>query len=508
MKPLTWAANSALLAAYAPAHRRLLGITDLGAQQEALLAELLRANADSEFGRVHGFATITSRNEFRQAVPLSTWDDYAQASARIAAGQAKVLTGERVRLLEPTSGSGAAAKLIPYTAGLAQQFRAGLQPWLHDLYRNHRRLRSGRSYWSITPSVTFPDAASVIPIGFDEDADYFGPLAARVMGLVFAVPARVAKAASMDEFRFRTATALLAAEDLALVSVWNPSFFTILLEWMSAHPELAAALPGRRRGMVRSALRTGDYSAIWPDLAVLSAWADAQAAQPAAELAACFPKASLQPKGLLATEAMISVPISSAGGAVLAACSHLFEFLDDAGIWWADQVRVGGRYQVVVTTAGGLYRYRLGDLVEITGHHGALPVLRFLGRGEKVVDLVGEKLDEVFVASCLAELGLSGFVVLAGETAPSPHYVLVVETTPGDGLGGRLDALLRRSFHYDYARRLGQLADIEICAAGPGAGRRYLAHRQARGQRLGDIKPPALLPPGELGWTQAWRRSR
>lgn len=505
MNPLTWAANSALLAAYASSHRQLLGITDLGTQQERLLTELVRANADSEFGRSHGFATITSRDEFRQAVPLASWDDYAPAVARIAAGEGKVLTSERVRLLEPTSGSGAATKLVPYTAGLARQFRAGVQPWLHDLYRSYPRLRSGRSYWSITPALTHPEAGGGIPIGFDDDTDYLGPLAARIMGLVLAVPAQAAKADSMDEFRSRTAAALLGAGDLSLVSVWNPSFFTILLEWISAHPELAAKLPKRRREVVRAALRSGDYAAIWPDLSVLSCWADAQAARPAAELAACFPQASLQPKGLLATEAMVSVPITSAGGAVLAARSHLFEFLDDEGIWWAEELRAGGRYQVVVTTAGGLYRYLLGDLVEITGYHGALPRLRFLGRGDQLVDLVGEKLDEVFVAGCLAELGQPGFVVLAGETLPRPHYVLVSEHDPGDGLAGRLDALLRRSFHYDYARKLGQLADIEICVAGSGAGQRYLAHRQARGQRLGDIKPPALLPPGELGWTQ-WRR--
>lgn len=493
MSLLTGAINTTLATAYARPCRQLRGLSELRASQTRHLLALLDANADSQFGRAHDFAKIGSVEDFRRAVPLSTWDDYQSAVEEIAAGEPGVLTSEPVRLLEPSSGSTAATKLVPYTATLAREFRAGLEPWLHDLYTRIPGLRAGRSYWSVTPAATHPKRQTVVPIGFEDDADYLGPIASRLLSRVFAVPAEVARAASMDEFRARTGTALLQARDLSLVSVWNPTFFTLLLDWMVEHADqILPALPARRRVAVETPLRAGDWPTIWPRLGLISCWADAQAARPATDLANRLPQARLQPKGLLATEAIISIPLVDADGAVLAARSHFFEFVDaDARLRLADELEVGGRYEVVVTTGGGLYRYRLGDLVEVTGQHGALPTLRFVGRGDKVSDLVGEKLNEAFVASCLAQLGLAGFAMLVPRTEPQPHYALYA-AQPTEGLDEKLDAALRESFHYDYARRLGQLGPVVVVEVAADAEQRYLAARVAAGQRLGDIKPPVL----------------
>ncbi len=168
----------------------------------------------------------------------------------------------------------------------------------------------------------------------------------------------------------------------------------------------------------------------------------------------------------------------------------------------AHKVEVGGRYVVVVTTSGGLYRYRLGDLVEVTGHLGALPVLRFLGRADRVSDLVGEKLSEAFVATALTAAGASGFTVLAPHG--SRGYVLVTDS-PAPGLAERVEAALCANFHYAYARRLGQLDPVQPLVAGPDAAVHYLEACVLRGQRLGDVKVPALEVRGLWFDPPAWR---
>ncbi len=502
MRLTTGAANATIAAAYAPDHARLLALAsgdagDLRRAQARLLGRILARNAASEFGGAHGFGRLRGVGDYVREVPLSTWDDHADAVARIAAGATGVLTAEPVRLLEPSSGSTAATKLVPYTAGLRADFARGIRPWLHDLYRSFPGVRAGRAYWSVTPAVSRPAAAGGVPVGFDEDADYLGPVAKRLMGAVLAVPGDVARVATMDEFRVRTLTALLAADDLALVSVWNPTFFTLLLDWAAEHAtEVTAGLPLERRSALAGAVRAGDWAAVWPRLAVVSCWADAQAAPAASELGGRLPQARLQPKGLLATECFVAVPIERAGGAVLAARSHFFEFVGEGGgdPVPAHEVEAGRRYAVVVTTSGGLYRYRLGDLVEVAGHLGALPVLRFVGRADRVSDLVGEKLSEAFVAGALAAAGASGFAVLTPDGRRG--YALVTDA-PAPGLAERLDAALRENFHYDHARRLGQLDAVCLVDAGPDAAARYLAARVRRGQRLGDVKVPALEVGGE-----------
>jgi hypothetical protein len=73
---------------------------------------------------------------------------------------------------------------------------------------------------------------------------------------------------------------------------------------------------------------------LWPALRLLSCWADGPAAGYAERVsAALFSDVRLQPKGLLATEAFVSLPMAGADGGVLAVRSHFFEFLPlDSGL--------------------------------------------------------------------------------------------------------------------------------------------------------------------------------
>lgn len=501
---ITAAANAAIATAYGPEHARLSRTRDLEALQCEMLRATVRRNADSEFGREHRFATIRSVRDFRDAVPVSTWDDYVGATDRIARGERGVLTTEPVRLLEPSSGSTSASKLVPYTSSLKAEYQRGLKPWLHDMYRAYPRLLRGSSYWSITPPgaalaelrsryATSPGAVS---IGFDEDADYLGPVAKRLVSHVFAVPSEVARTTDTERFLDDTCVHLLAARDLALVSVWNPTLFLILLDRMRDHADVLVARLAGRRDAVAGALRDEDWPALWPGLSVISCWADAAAAAPAAALASRFPGAVLQPKGLLATEGFVSLPLAAAGGAVLSARSHFFEFFEavaegsfvsnDGPTFMAHELEVGRRYGVMLTTGGGLYRYRLGDLVEVTGRFGVLPMLRFLGRLDRVSDLVGEKLSEAFVTEVLRSCGAAE----ASLAASVDHYDLRTDSLDAS-VAARVDDALRANFHYDHARRLGQLGPVQRVPA-PAA---TLGATQGR---LGDVKPTSLIGPEAL----------
>ncbi|PID96646.1 MAG: hypothetical protein CSA84_04060 [Actinomycetales bacterium] len=495
---VTQAANTTIATLYAGELRRLLAIRDLRHAQQDLLHEIVSRNAGSEFGRHHRFGVMRSLADFREAVPLSTWDDYDPAIRRIAAGEPGVLTCERVRLFEPSSGSAAPSKLVPYTSGLRQQFQRGVKSWFSDLFQTYPGLARGRSYWSITPVGPHPETGgidSVVPIGFEEDADYLGPVAKRLLGSVLAVSSEVASLTDIDEFFDATCQQLLAARDLSLVSIWNPTLFTIILDRMRSRADvLLGHLTPRRRRELAGPLADGDFAAVWPQLQVISCWADASAAAPARELAARFPDVVIQPKGLLATEGFVSVPLEAAGGAVLSARSHFFEFLvldptdpsaEPTEIVTADELEPDRRYAVVLTTAGGLYRYRLGDVVEVTGYHGALPVLRYVGRLDRVSDLVGEKLNEAFVAQILEELDLNAVVLVARSDHYEAHGVSAEQA-------GSIEARLRRNYHYDYARRLGQLGPLVARPNHPFDDWSRLEHR-SRGSRLGDVKPTVLV---------------
>jgi hypothetical protein len=406
-------------------------------------------------------------------------------------------------LAEPTSGSTSATKLIPYTRTLQAEFGRGIETWIADLFLHQPGLLRGTAFWSVSPIGAQPTRTpGNIPIGFQDDTAYLGAFRARLVQSVLAVPPTVRHAADLDTFHLRTLQHLLAAPDLRIISVWNPTFFTLILDqFPNLADRLLPTLTKARANDVKEALASENpYPRLWPHLGLLSCWADANAALPAAHLAARFPQAHLQPKGLLATEAFITLPLHATASPALSIRSHFFEFLPLTSEvpLLAHQLTAGHRYTVLVTTGGGLYRYPLGDLVEVTGHLRTCPLLRFLGREGLVSDWFGEKLTEGHAAEALSqtfsELRLRPhFAMLALDPHSHPAYTLYLDTSDPvpASVASRLDAHLSHNFHYAYARRLGQLAELRVLRV-PNAAALYFGYLQQQGNKPGNIKIPAL----------------
>jgi hypothetical protein len=49
-------------------------------------------------------------------------------------------------------------------------------------------------------------------------------------------------------------------------------------------------------------------------------------------------------------------------------------------------------YYVILTSAAGLYRYDINDVIRVAGFHGKTPLVEFLRKGRDVTNITGEKL--------------------------------------------------------------------------------------------------------------------
>ncbi|HEX6097990.1 MAG TPA: GH3 auxin-responsive promoter family protein [Thermoanaerobaculia bacterium] len=383
---------------------------------------------------------------FRARWPIRKWEEH------------EFELRERVERWETTSGSSGAKKRIPYTRTLRRELHRAIAPWIVNLFRSDPRAFAGEAYWSVSP-------------GAESDEEVLGPVQRRLVRAVQAVPSTVRL--THESFREETLRHLTRCRTLSLISVWHPSFLDLLVGDL-------------------------DTEQTWPHLRVISCWADANAAAPAAALAKKFPHAKIQPKGLLSTEGFVTVPYDGAN--VLAYRSHFYEFRDGDGVRLAHELEIGRRYDVILTTGGGLRRYDTEDVVEVTGYREQAPVLKFVGRASHVSDHFGEKLHEIFVRERL-ERALRGvphrFAMLACDRNA---YVLYLESDANVDVAA-LDDTLREAHHYDLARRLGQLAPLRMMRVRNGA-ETYLRVKSAT-QILGDIKIPAL--DREQGWSDRFR---
>src|SRR5207253_6803395 len=115
--------------------------------------------------------------------------------------------------------------------------------------------------------------------------------------------------------------------------------------------------------------------------------------------------------GLIASEGRMTIPLSdNTPAGVLDITSHYFEFIpEDEGdspqptVLRADELIEGRHYYILPTTAFGLYRYHIRDVVRVTGFHNRTPLLEFLSKGSLFSSLTGEKLSEYHVTQARSE---------------------------------------------------------------------------------------------------------
>jgi hypothetical protein len=522
---LNRALNRVMLAGFRPAAGEFERALDEPEQkQRQILLQLLERNAASIYGQKYGFTSIRTIEEYQRRVPLVCYDNLIPWVERIKAGETGVLTTEPVLMFEKSSGSAAAAKYIPYTRTLRGQFQAALAPWIMDMYRAFTGIDRGCAYWLVTPlSREYETTAAGIPVGFENDTGYFSPISRWILGKTMATPPELARIKDLERCMYFTLLYLLQARFLTFISVWNPSFLLILLEKLEHYGDrlVRDLLNGFARGshtLPRNAFQAEKLKSmlrweriqptvLWPHLRLISCWTSTESARVLPEIEQRFPGVAIQGKGLLATEGVVSIPIEAYGGCVAAVTSHLLEFIDKSGnCRLVSELEEGATYSVLLTTGGGLWRYRLGDHVKVKGFARRTPILEFLGREDCVSDLRGEKLNAIFVSDVLADFEScrsAAFAMLAPSEAAIPHYTLFLESPVCQpDLAVRVDERLQRNPHYCYCRRIGQLGSLRIFRVRTGAREAYLRHCAVLGHRAGGVKFVSLSK--QNGWEQVF----
>jgi hypothetical protein len=488
--------------------------------QEGVRRRMVCLAAQTEYGRHHGLTGGESYAEFAAKLPIVEYEDLRPWIERQATTGGSVVAAEQVVVFEKTSGSSGRSKLIPYTQALLDSFNGCFLLWAHDLIRHGPRFRTGRMFCSMSPAFRDErETANGVPIGLEDDAAYLSPAMRRLFGPLFVVPPGIKRLRDPHTYRLALACFLIAEHRLEVLSVWSPTYLLSLLQFVAENrtavvrqlglgavgpgePPLSFAPPAPQR----LALLEGDpipWERVWPDLKLLSCWTDAGSTRFVGALRRAFPTVTIQGKGLLATEAPVTIPLVGAPAAVPLVEDVFLEFESGGGVRRLHELQEGEQYGVIVTQAGGLMRYRMHDLVRVEGRVGRTPCLRFMGRDNLVADLVGEKLNETFARNALTRALGSGdgmsFLVPVPRAEAASFYLCVTDS-PDAGREGamcaaRLDAELQQAFHYRQARLLGQLAPVQVHFA-PDAGERYECLFLSRGVKWGDIKYASVVTTG------------
>lgn len=475
---------------------------DLIHRQKKWLLDCINRNTETKYGKKYHFGKIKTVDEYRKEIPIVSYQDLVPYIYAIEKGESDHLFMGKAIAFERTSGSTSGQKLIPYSVESLLDFRKAILPWLSTLAEQFK-ITSGSAYWAISPATRQPELTTGgIAIGMP-DAAYLGEDLISFFLETSAVPSWVGKLSDVHDWQLTTLYYLVCRRDLNLISVWSPTFLltlldalfsrrkeleTVLQNGLNIHGQELPANPSVYK-ILKDCFITKNVKVLWPDLKAISCWADASSKPFYETLKSHFSGIPVQPKGLLLTEGVVTVP-NIDNQTVLTADSGFYEFLDkEKNTRLAHELRAGERYEVIMTTSGGLYRYCTSDRVICDGYTSDLPILRFVGR-EFLSDMVGEKLSEEFVTACLE--GIFGFRMLFPVQNKTPRYSLIIENQVNiDSVINLVETRLISNPHYAYARKIGQLGRLTALQLNNPL-EIYLNSPVHSGARLGDIKIPSL----------------
>ena len=475
-------------------------MNDLHVKRWEWLQKTLLRNQHTLYGTQYHFGDITTIKQYQKNVPLVSYEDIQTYIHRISMAESDILFEGKALAFELTGGSSGGAKLIPYTHESFVDFQQAILPWLHHTLHRYA-INPENVYWAISPTNRIVQKTQGdIPIGVS-DENYLGIRSNHTL-----VPAWVADLKSMKEWKVASLYWLIVAEQLELISIWSPTFLLVLVEGISVYADELAhllfvggtldkhTLPANKPAYQRlqTYLQTQDTHALWPNLKLISLWMDGSSKRYADQLQGIFSYVTFQPKGLISTEAVVTTldeddtPLLSENG--------FYEFMDEHNhVILAEHLTIDQFYEVVITTSGGLYRYKTSDVVQCLGYKNQKPILRFIGRKNKTSDLVGEKLTEAFVSEILHEV--SGFAMLAPQCEHTPPYYQLIVDKQSELCSATLLKSIEAKLHvnpqYAYARSLNQLAPLKIVPI-ENPVNLYNDYVIMQGQSIGDIKIPAL----------------
>jgi hypothetical protein len=509
--------------------------------QEELLRRILASQARTDFGREHHFEEIHTIEDFRRNLPVAGYEVFEPYLARVRRGDTNALLSDRkVLMFALTSGTTAARKFIPVTPRYLADYQRGWNIWGFQVFNEH-------------PSITLRPILQMSgdcdefrtegDIGCGTVTGLTARMQKRIVRWVYCVPASAGRIREATA-KYYTALRLSIARPVGMIIAANPSTLVnmartgdrekeslirdlydgTLNKKLDIAPDVRAQLAPRMhrqraaaRRLEEIVRRTGtlyprDY---WEQDCLLGNWTGGSVGAYMRHYPKYYGAMPVRDVGLIASEGRMTIPLADGTpSGVLDVTSHYFEFIPEKEIdclqpvvLSAHELEEGHNYYILPTTAFGLYRYHICDLVRVTGFYNQTPLLEFLSKGAHFANITGEKLSEYHVTQAMEQvlremnLSLTAYSLAPCWDDEQPFYGLFIEVsdlageTVGETLVNLLDLRLSKlNIEYAAKRQSQRLGAVRLQFLRAGAWHYWDKRFQAeRGGTFEQYKHPCLI---------------
>lgn len=479
--------------------------------QRRIFARLLRTAASTRFGRDHGFADIcgddfeSAYRRYREQVPIRTYADFWNDYFRHGWSRTGSINSLRLDNVTwpgapsffcETSGTTAPTKFIPFTDEMFAENRRAALDFISCYISKNRdsRLLRGRLLYmagntSLNDMGNGAVSGDMSAITLRHSPRYLRP---------FVAPGDDISALPWEEKLEAMARLLLDSGEITAISGVPPWILLLLKRCMELGkgslaellPQLeliihggTSCLPYRKEFAEIFGGRSPHFLELLPSSEAFMAF------QPYGEEALRF-----TPYYGVFYE---FVPIELLDGRGVPA--------PDAAAVPLEEVEVGRRYAVILSTCAGLWRYHIGDTLRFTSFYPLS--IEFTGR-DKFLDRFEEKVTQGEVEGAVAQLNRTGRInvreFIVGPDIPNRRHCWVLAVPCGsdreaEEIGAALDGSLRSmNADYDAFRGQGRIHPPEVVLVDEGLIYRW--SKEVRGKLGGQSKIPHVDPTacGEL----------
>lgn len=516
-------------------------------KQEKVLLKLMKDNKTTEYGKKNNFKNVNSIEEYQNIVPFSDYLDYEDYVMRMAHnGEKGLITNRFVRRFTESSGSTGRSKLVPLSAfaewtcqcfsfsapvGCAVKYfksKGRIIPPQRGLLTAEvgaKKLKGGTvsclssiPLLNLKPLVRFfnttPSEVMFHNDYLDADMHY--------LKLRFALQDR--NVSYVGTIFITTLESMFFYLENNWEMFCNDIEKGIINENIKMPDDLRKKLSKKvkpnpkRANELREEFKKGfDVSPIVPRIWKKCEWMYGMGTGSLSLYAKKLKRyigddMPIHYLGYVATEAMMAVPIElDSFEYVMLPQNGFYEFLpldadENTKPLTFKDVEVGKEYELILTNLSGFYRYKIEDVIKVTGFYHESPKVTFCYRKNQIANISGEKInslafDEIIdnFSNRLNELFIGYSIYPDRETSPG-HYVLLVETE--NIFDKNKEKELSRIFTEELCKgnvsvepliKSGALGECEVKLLEKGTYDAYREVLRQNGANLNQIKPIKLI---------------
>jgi GH3 auxin-responsive promoter len=536
----------------------------------ATLMRIINENKDTSFGKEHSFHTITPEN-FKERLVLAKFSNFESYIDRTVAGEDNVLSARDVDFFMTTSGTTGKSKLIP--GGIGNHESMGRLSFLQEHFDNTGKMGEATLLLVNKPPIRYDSTSrhrmigpftSIIVQKTVEEAER-DPSSWKSL-----TPPHIHLLENYDDFSYIAALYALKNPHLKVMrTTFLPNllsfFHTLHSKWKEIVHDIrlgivsppivgldehivrdlkASMKPNQARAdelelMFSSGNQEGLIARLWPQLTMVACITGGTFNMYVPRLKSWIgDKVIVYSPFMIGSEGFYGTNYSPGEHESLyhpTVRLNYFEFIQEKDVdslnpitLDLEELTVGGRYEMVVTN-NGLYRFRMGDVIEIKSFHNKMPLFDMCYRLGSVINMVGEKTSEGHLMSVLQSMDratdeeskneseisheqepkgrLIDFTTSVEISGAAPQYVVYVEleqSTAATGSDSQATSLSWSSQKFDHLlclandqyglfRSQGRLleAEVRLVTRGLSAALCHLA--KATGTSEVQFKVPRLL---------------